>query len=139
MAAEAAARAEATRQRLAEAAAAKEAAAAAAAAAARGGARESYRAGKLSADEKAARLAAMMGNADEHEAQRRERLQKVRVSLGEVGQFVGVQVAISRSGQMLLDVTMVRRPGRTAKIRRADVADADVVLCCAVSYPIAGA
>lgn len=78
MASEAAARAEATRQRLAEAAAAKEAAVAAERAARGGQQRESYRAGKLSADEKAARLAAMMGNADEHEAQRRERLAKVR-------------------------------------------------------------
>lgn len=76
MAQEAAARAEATRQRLAEAAAAKEAAAAAERAA-RAAPRETYRTGKLSAEEKAARLAAMMGNAQEHDAQRRERLAKV--------------------------------------------------------------
>jgi len=71
---QAAARAEATRQRLAEAAAAQEAAAAKAA---RAAPREAYRTGKLSAEEKAARLAAMMGNADAHEAARRERLDKV--------------------------------------------------------------
>jgi hypothetical protein len=81
VAAEAAARAEATRQRLADAAAAKEAAAAAERAA-RAGPRQTHKTGKLSAEEKAARLAAMMGNADEHEAQRKARLAKVGRSDG---------------------------------------------------------
>jgi hypothetical protein len=78
-AADAAARAAATRQRLAEAAAAQEAeAAAAAAAAAQRRQRSEYKPGKLTAEEKAARLAAMMGDAAEHDRQRQERLHQVR-------------------------------------------------------------
>jgi hypothetical protein len=78
-AADAAARAAATRQRLSEATAAREAeAAAAAAAAAQRRQRSEYKPGKLSAEEKAARLAAMMGNAAEHDRQRQERLHQVR-------------------------------------------------------------
>jgi uncharacterized protein YcaQ len=64
---------------LAEATAVREAeAAAAAAAAAQRRQRSEYKPGKLSAEEKAARLAAMMGDAAEHDRQRQERLHQVR-------------------------------------------------------------
>lgn len=76
------ARAAATRQRLAEAEAAQEAAQAAATAAQRDRQKKEYKPGKMSAEEKSARLAEMMGNAQQHEQQRLERIQQVSLSTG---------------------------------------------------------